>query len=207
MGKLTVSIDVEKSDIQKLKQEERELRREASRKASMANKRLKRLEEQGLTKTSAYKSWFDNGGVKFGVRGKSKRQVQMEMARLDKFLNMQTSTVGGAKKNLESIANRIELYNWDNYKDLEKQIANYYELQNKVLEYSRNIKEIGVSLNYQKVGEVVSDYLKETNGVMFGTGEEVLELTKKTVEAIGRGKMSEVLDDLTAKMENMLKGL
>ena len=208
MADMGFSVSIDTSGIHKgakeLKEDERKLRREASRQASMANKRLKRLKEQDLTNTPAFKSWYDDGGVKFGVRGKTKKEVQHEMARMKKFLNMQTSTVTGAKKNLENVANRINIYHWDNYKDLEKQISNYYSLQQKVLEFSSNIKEIGTSLNYEKVGEYVADYLRETNGEIRETGEEVLEITKNIMESIGNEKMSEELEKLANKMDKML---
>lgn len=195
-----------KLDFSKLTKEEKALRREASRKASMANKRLQRLEEQGLVNTPAYRSWFEAGGVKFGVRGKTQREVQYEMARLDRFLEMQTSTVRGAKKNLRNIAERVGIYNWENYKDLEQQINEYYYLQRKVLEYSRNIKEIGTSLNYEKVGEVVADYLEEVDGVISDTGDEVVEITQRVIEAISREKMTEELERLQQSVINMIEG-
>lgn len=192
-----------REEIKELKEEERKLRREASRQASMANKRLKRLEEQDLTNTPAFRSWYDEGGVKFGVKGKSNRELQHEMARMKRFLKMQTSTVRGAKQNLENVAKRINIYHWDNYKDLEQQISNYYSLQSKVLEYSSNIKEIGVSLNYEKVGEYVADYLQETNGKMIGTGEEIAEITEKILAGMAHEKGSELLEQLAKKLDNM----
>lgn len=208
MTELNINFSIDATDIRKtakeIEQEEKKLRREASRQASMANKRLRRLEEQVLTNTPAYKSWFENGGVKFGVKGKTKREVQHEMARLERFLKMRTSTVTGAKKNLESVANRINIYNWENYKGLQTQISNYFSLQQKVLEYSSNIKEIGVSLNYEKVGEYVADYLRETNGEMANTGEEVIEVTKKIMESVGKDKMSNELEKLANELERML---
>lgn len=190
-------------EIKELQEEEKKLRREASRQASMANKRLKRLQEQDLTNTPAFRSWYDEGGVKFGVKGKSNKELQHEMARMKRFLKMQTSTVRGAKQNLENVAKRIKIYHWDNYKDLEQQISNYYSLQSKVLEYSSNIKEIGVSLNYEKVGEYVADYLQETNGVMLGTGEEIAEITEKIIEGMTYEKGSELLEQLANKLEKM----
>ena len=48
-------------------QQEKKYRQEASRKVSMANKRLKRMEEQNLTMSPAYKKWVDEGGQKFGI--------------------------------------------------------------------------------------------------------------------------------------------
>ena len=69
-----------------LTQKEKEYRREASRKASMANKRLKRIEEQGLTNTPSYQTWFGSGAEHFSIRGKSQDEEKSEMARIDRFL-------------------------------------------------------------------------------------------------------------------------
>ena len=45
------------------------LKKEVSRKASMANKRLVRLENNKLTDLPAYKQWKNyNGGVKFSIK-------------------------------------------------------------------------------------------------------------------------------------------
>ena len=70
-------------------------RTEASRLASMANKRLKRLEQSGLIDSPAYQKWVQDGKVKFSVRGKSHRELQKEVARMNKFINSQTSTIRG----------------------------------------------------------------------------------------------------------------
>ena len=59
----------------------KEFRREASRLASMANKRVKRLEENGLTDTPAYKAYLETGG-KFSVKGKSYNELQKEKGTL-----------------------------------------------------------------------------------------------------------------------------
>lgn len=187
-----------------LKEKERRMRREASRLVSMANKRLKRLEEQNLLNTPAYKSWFDSGGKKFGIRGKTNKQVQHEMARINKFLKMQTSTVTGAKQNLKDIASRINIYDWDNFEDLNRRISNYYMLTDRVLEYSRTLQALGTSLNYEKVGEVVADYMQEVNGQVTMSDEEVVMLTQKVAEAVGNQALSDELDKLAEQMENML---
>ena len=79
--------NVKKSQNNVFTELERKYRQEASRKASMANKRLRRMEQQNLTMSPSYKKWVDDGGQKFGVRGKSMAEVKLEVARLNKFLN------------------------------------------------------------------------------------------------------------------------
>lgn len=202
--KVSVTSTGPDSNTNELKEKERRMRREASRLASMANKRLKRLEEQNLLNTPAYKSWFESGGKKFGIRGKTNKQVQYEMSRINKFLKMQTSTVTGAKQNLKDIADRIGIYNWDNIEDLNTRISNYYMLSDRVLEYSRTLQSLGASLNYEKVGEIVADYMEEVRGQVTMSDKEVVLLTQKVAEAVGNQALSNELEKLSERMRNML---
>ena len=92
-------------------------RQEASRMASMANKRLKRLEKNGLQDTPAYQKWIESGGEKFGVRGKDYNEVQREMARMRQFINSQTSTIKGVNNVLKEMANNTGIQ-YKNLKEL-----------------------------------------------------------------------------------------
>ena len=49
-------------------------KKEVSRMASMANKRLKRLEKNELTDLPSYKAWEENGSIRFSVKGKTYQQ-------------------------------------------------------------------------------------------------------------------------------------
>lgn len=71
----------------------KELRAEVSRMASMANKRLNRLENNNLTMLPAYQAWEQNGSIRFSVKGKDYNQLQAEFWRLKNFLDDRTSTV------------------------------------------------------------------------------------------------------------------
>ena len=51
-----------------VKVDKRAFRSEVSRLASMANKRLARLENAGLESSPAYKKWVSEGGEKFGLQ-------------------------------------------------------------------------------------------------------------------------------------------
>ena len=48
-----------------------EFRKEISRKASLANKRLARLEKNGLTDSPAYQKVMEGGGKRFSIRCKT----------------------------------------------------------------------------------------------------------------------------------------
>ena len=88
MAKITMKIKVDKSGVNNWKgkiqkrvdksnkAEQERLARikayriEASRLASMANKRIKRLEDRDVKASPAYDRWLRDGAVKFSVKGK-----------------------------------------------------------------------------------------------------------------------------------------
>ena len=82
-----------------------QLKKEVSRMASQANKRLVRLESNELTELPAYQSWVDGGAIKFSVKGKDYNQLQAEFWRLKNFLDNKTSLVRQANKYLRDMAN------------------------------------------------------------------------------------------------------
>ena len=175
--------------------EERKYRQEASRKVSMANKRLKRLEEQNLTMSPAYKKWIDEGGQKFGIRGKSKQEVKAEVARLNKFLNQTTSTVRGTKKYLTNIASQVGIVNYNSFQSLTNQLKSFFEVADRVREYLKNSKEVAVSIGYKKIWEQVNEYA-ETVGKGF---DELDTDIVKIAESITKANAYNKLDDLTDK--------
>lgn len=176
-------------------EEERKFRQEASRLSSMANKRLGRLKEQSLVQSPAYKSWVDDGAVKFGIQGKTYNEVKAEVGRLNKFLNMSTSTVRETKKHFKTVANRVGITKFENIKDLQKQLNNFFEVSAKVKEYLHNSKEIGVAIGYQKVWEIVSNYVQETESTLSDVESDVMEITKKIVPATAIEFSGKVVDD------------
>lgn len=173
---------------------ERKLRQEASRLASLANKRLKRIEEQNLQNTPAYQSWIDSGGAKFGVRGKSMEQVKAEIGRLDEFIEKSTSTVTGAKNHFKNIANTVGITEWKDIPELQDKLNDFFELTGKVKEYLHNSKEIGVAIGYQKVWEVVSDYVQEVGGELEDIEGSVLEIANNVLASSGMDYVDETLD-------------
>lgn len=133
-------------------------RAEASKLASMANKRIQRLESNGLTDSPAYKSYIETGG-KFGVRGKDHNQLQAEVARLRKFIEAETSTVKGVTNTLKEMASNTGI-KYDNLKDLRSKASKFFELSSKVEQYLRTVEDMASAIGYQKIWEAINQYVK-----------------------------------------------
>ena len=176
-------------------QQERKYRQEASRKVSMANKRLKRMEEQNLTMSPAYKKWMEEGGQKFGVKGKSTQEVKAEVARLNKFLKQTTSTVRGTKKYLTNVAGQVGIVNYNSFQSLNSQLKDFFEVSDKVREYLKNSKEVSVSIGYKKIWEEVNEYA-ETVGKEFNSlNQDIVEISKSIIQANAYNKIDNLTDE------------
>lgn len=194
---MKINIKLEKSG--ELTRKEKALRREASRLVSLSNKRLKRIEQQGLLESPAYKKFIEDGGQKFGIRGKNMEEVKQEVARMNDFIKKQTSTVRGTKKYLDNVAKSVGIVKFDNYKQLQEQLNTFFRGVEKVREYLQNSKEVSVAIGYSKIHEVVSDYVEEVGSELDSIDDLILEMADKVVEGAGYGKADEMLDDF---MEN-----
>lgn len=137
----------------------KELRKEASRLASMANKRIQRLENAGLTTSPAYKKWVEDGGVKFGIRGKTINEVQAEVARLKNFINANTSTIRGLNTTLKDMAANTGL-KYSNVKELHAKSEKFFELASKVEQYLRTVEDMASAIGYQKIWEAINQYVE-----------------------------------------------
>ena len=189
-----IKIKLTKKNASQFTAKERQLRQEASRLASLANKRLKRIEDQNLQQSPAYQSWIDSGGAKFGVRGKSTEQVQAEVGRLENFIEQSTSTVTGAKNHFKNVANTVGITEYKDIPDLQNKLNDFFELSGKVKEYLHNSKEIGVAIGYQKVWEVVSDYVQEVGDELVDVESSVLDIAENILGASGMGHLDDTLD-------------
>lgn len=135
----------------------REFRREASRLASMANKRIQRIEKNELTESPAYKRYIKDGQGKFGVKGKTYQEVQAEVARINRFINAETSTIKGINRELKAMAENTGI-EYTNLKDLQKKAAKFFELSTKVAEVFKGMDDMAMALDYQKIWEAVNEY-------------------------------------------------
>ena len=176
-------------------EQEKKYRSEASRKVSMAHKRLKRMEEQNLSMSPAYRKWVDEGSQKFGIKGKSTAEVKAEVARLNKFLTQTTSTVRGTKKYMSNIAKQVGIKQWGSFDSLNAQLKDFFEVSNRVQEYLKNTKEVSVSIGYKKIWEQVNEYA-ETVGTEFALmNNDIVEVAISIMQANAYNKADELTEN------------
>ena len=137
------------------------LKAEVSRKASMANKRLVRLERNKLTSSPAYQKWIDyKGGVKFSVRGKTYNELQQELARVNQFIEAKTSTVRGLNKVLKEMAKNTGI-KYRSVKELQSKAMNFFALADKIKEYLRQTEGSASAIGYQPVWQAINEYVQQ----------------------------------------------
>lgn len=166
-----------------VKQAQAEFRKEVSRLASLANKRIQRLEAAKLTDSPAYQKWVDNGGVKFGVKGKTYNQLQSEMARLNRFINAQTSTIRGINSNLKEMAANTGI-KYGTLKELRSKATSFFELASKVEQYLRTVNDMASAIGYHKIWEVINEYVEREKIDLSGAENNIDELSKMVSELI-----------------------
>lgn len=170
------------------------LKKEVSRLASMANKRLVRLEKNELTDLPAYKSWHDNGHIKFSVKGKDYNQLQSEFWRLKRFLDDKTSTVRQANKFLKEMAENTGI-KYNGLADLKSKSKQFFELADKIKQYYQSANQSAIALDYQKIWQQINTQIKQ--GVIAIGGTE-------STESILNKYLAEL--DKVQPVENNLEG-
>lgn len=150
------------------------LKKEVSRMASMANKRLVRLERNELTNLPAYQSWVDGGSIKFSVKGKDYNQLQSEFWRLKRFLDNKTSLVRQANNCLREIAENTGI-KYNSLADLKAKSKEFFRLADKIKEYYKISESNALALDYQKIWEQINVQIKQ--GILDLTGVESTEET------------------------------
>ena len=161
----------------------RAFRAEASRLASMANKRIERLEKNNLTDSPAYKRYIKDGGQRFGVKGKSYNQVQAEVARLNRFLNSETSTIRGVNSVLKNMAENTGI-EYKNLTDLKEKSSKFFELASKVEQYLRTVDDMASAIGYQKIWEVINEYVSVGEINLTDSKSDIDSMIEKVTNAI-----------------------
>ena len=154
----------------------KELRKEVSRMASMANKRIDRLERNNLTMLPAYQAWEKNGSVRCSVKGKSYEETQAEYWRLKKFLDDRTSTVKQANDFLRQMAENTGIQ-YNGLEDLKAKSAKFFELADLIKQYNQSINQSAQALDYQKIWKDINTYVLDTDADLADavSSEEQLE--------------------------------
>lgn len=140
--------------------EYKRLKKETSRLASMANKRLDRLEHNNLTMMPSYMSWQSNGAIRFSVKGKSYNQLQSEYWRVKHFLDDRTSTVRQANAYLKEMAENTGL-RYGSLEELKNASAMFFELASKIEQYNRTIDSSVRAMDYQRIWSEIHNYIRD----------------------------------------------
>ena len=181
----------------------RKFRTKASRLVSMANKRLVRLEENELTDSPAYEKLVGDDGEKprFSIRGKDYNEVQREVAKMNRFLNAQTSTIRGANRVLKEMAKNTGI-KYKNLKELRSKASQFFELASKVEQYLRTVDDMASAIGYQKIWEAVNNYVKDSSREIEGAQKSIEQMTSEIAEAIKEAKKKEYI----ISNDNMVTG-
>ena len=179
-----VKITKTHSDEQARKQRIRQLKQDISKKASMANKRLKRLEKNDLTSVPAYREYVRGGGVKFSVKGKNYNELQAELARVNHFIDSKTSTVRGTNTVLRDVANTAKI-KYSNVKELYKNVNAFFQLTNKVSDYLNATGQSALAIGYQRIWEAINQYVEQDGKVLLDTTRDLAKTLPEIAELTG----------------------
>ena len=137
-----------------------EFRKEVSRKASLANKRLARLEKNGLTDSPAYQKFMEGGGKRFSIRGKTGSELTKELIKINNFIEMKTSTVRGLNQVLTDTAERVGV-EYKDIKQLQEYSSKFFELYNKSMQYLDTVENLGHAFDSTELMETVRQLVKQ----------------------------------------------
>lgn len=181
-------------EIRHFKQDYQSLKREVSRLASMANKRLVRLENNGFEDSPAYKQWIESGGEKFSVRGKDYNALQKELARVRQFVNAKTSTIRGAQSVLKAIAANTGA----NFKgkELWAQASNFFRVANMIEQYIRNTEDVASAIGYQKIWTAINQYTQANDIDLAAMQVDMEQMVGNIAQMIGIEATNTVIDPL-----------
>lgn len=184
---MAVKIEHFKSDYQRLKAE-------VSRLASMANKRLVRLENHGFEDSPAYQQFVASGGEKFSVRGKDYNELQKELARVRQFVNAKTSTIRGAQSVLKAIASNtgMDLKG----RELWAQASNFFRIASMVEQYIRNTENTASAIGYQKIWTAVNQYTQQNEIDLAQMHGDMEQLVGNIAQMIGIEEANRVVQPL-----------
>lgn len=194
-GKKTKGAITFEVDTDWIRAETRALKAEVSRKASMANKRLRRLEAKGLTSSPAYKMWVESGGAKFSVRGKNYNELQAELARVNHFIDAKTSTIRGVNRVLKDIAKTTGIETKDIVK-IQNHAVKFFELTSKIEQYLRNTEDSASAIGYRKIFEVVSNYVKQEKLDLGKSEQDIDSLMPNLIGMMVRAVDTQIAEDM-----------
>ena len=105
------------------------------------------------------------------------------MARLNRFINAQTSTIRGINSNLKEMAANTGI-KYGTLKELRSKAANFFELSSKVEQYLRTVNDMASAIGYNKIWEVINEYVEREKIDLSEAENNIDELSKMVSELI-----------------------
>ena len=195
-----IKVTKTKTEEQARKQRIRQLKQEISKKASMANKRLKRLENNDLTNVPAYRQYVQGGGVKFSVKGKSYNELQAELSRVNHFINSKTSTVRGTNSVLKEIANTAKI-KYNNLSELYSNVNQFFSLATKVEDYLNATGQTALAIGYQRVWEAINKYVEQEGKILLDTTRDLAKALPEIAKLTGDLYFQNAMDDFDSVLD------
>ena len=196
----SIKVTKTKTDEQARKQRIRQLKQEISKKASMANKRLKRLESNDLTNVPAYRQYVQGGGVKFSVKGKNYNQLQAELSRVNHFINSKTSTVRGTNSVLKDLANTAKI-KYNNLSELYSNVNQFFSLATKVEDYLNATGQTALAIGYQRVWEAINKYVEQEGKILLDTTRDLAKALPEIAKLTGDLYFDHAMDDFDSVLD------
>ena len=190
----SIKVTKTKTDEQARKQRIRQLKQEISKKASMANKRLKRLEKNDLTNVPAYRQYVQGGGVKFSVKGKNYNQLQAELSRVNHFIDSKTSTVRGTNSVLKEIANTAKI-KYENLSELYSSVNQFFSIATKVEDYLNATGQTALAIGYQRIWEAINKYVEQDGKILLDTTRDLAKALPDIAKLTGDLYFDHAMDD------------
>lgn len=141
---------------------QKDFRKEVSRLNSMANKRIKRLQESPLKESPALNKWLDDGGQFFSIRGKTQQETRREFYRVKQYLDSSTSSITGTKTVLKTMAENTGI-KYSNVFELQETSKAFFELANKVDEYLKVSARGSEAIGYQRIWQAINQYTQNND--------------------------------------------
>lgn len=153
-------------------------------------KRMRRLEEKGLTLTPAYQTWLKEG-PKFGVKGKPKALLELLKERLDEIDALKTATVRGATEHIESMGEQIGSESRD-LATIQREASNFYRLRDKVQEMLQVEYDTGSMFGYGEVESAIREVVNTNKIDLSEVNMDVDVILEDIAKMLGADKPPEV---------------
>lgn len=173
---------------------------------SAVNKRLKRLEEAGLTDTSTYRALKDRlpasegGGVRFSIQGKKTNQ---ELTRHYYDLMNTYNSMEGSIKGLRAKAKKISDYTGITFKGTDFQVrmqtSDFFRLADTISDYLKDLGQRAKALDYRRLHQAVSTVIQRDKVELAGireNGKQLEKLLRNTLQELGSSYAEDTLDNL-----------